>query len=162
MKSGASPRGFGPWREANIVDHGNGLEWVIKLVSGDSKPRHLCRWHIEEANTQPVFQTSITSVLGKDSKVVIRGCAIGETRGSWTRSARSSAWCARCWHPTSSQEYDSRGGTAREGFFDFGFFDLCARDVAIPRVPLRGTVPGNPEYISFQAATNLSVSISST
>ena len=67
VRTQSEPRGFGPWGEVNIVDHGNAVEWVIKLVSKDTAVRHLRRWHVEDAAAQPAFKTPIDSVLDKNS-----------------------------------------------------------------------------------------------
>jgi hypothetical protein len=121
VRTQSDPRGFGPWGEVNIVDHGNALEWVIKLVSADTASRHLRRWHVAEAAALPQFKTPIPS-LDKDSTVVIRGCAIGKDQGLVDEIRNLFGGVCKVLAPKHLQEYDSRGGTAREGFFEFFHF----------------------------------------
>lgn len=139
LRTQSEPRGFGPWGEVNIVDHGNAVEWVIKLVSGDKAVQHLRRWHVEEAAAQPRFQTQISS-LDKDSTVVIRGCAIGKDQGLLDEIRKMFGGVCKVLAPKHLQEYDSRGGTAREGFFEVLHFYSTAGPANGP-----ATVPSDAE-----------------
>ncbi len=118
LRTQAEPRKFGPWGEVNIVDHGNAVEWVIKLVSGDAKPRHLRRWDLEDANKLAQFQTPISSVLDKSSTLVIRGCAIGNDKGLLDEIRKMFGGACKVLAPKHLQLYDSKSGVAREGFFE--------------------------------------------
>jgi hypothetical protein len=122
LRTESAPRGFGPWGEVNIVDHGNAVEWVIKLASSDKNLQHLRSWHVADAAAKPPFQPPITSVLDSNSTVVIRGCAIGRDKGLLDEIRKLFGGQCKVLAPKFLQEYAVQGSTARESFFEFFHF----------------------------------------
>ena len=122
LRTQSTAAGFGPWGEANAVSHGNAVEWVIKLEPGDANARHLRKWHVEEAAKDPRFAPVITAALDKDSKFVIRGCAIGNDQGLLDQVRILFGGACTVLAPKFLQFYETKGATARESFFEFFHF----------------------------------------
>lgn len=131
LRTQAAARGFGPWGEANIVSHGNAVEWVILPFAG-AKSVHLRRWDIKDLRTDARFSPSISSQLTTDSKLVIRGCAIGNDQGLLDEIRALFGGQTTVFAPKFLQFYEMKvtpptatqpGSTvARESFFEFFFF----------------------------------------
>lgn len=121
LRTQADARGFGPWGEANIVSHGNATEWVI-LPFAKAPSVHLRWWDINELQSDPRFTSSITAQLTKDSRLVIRGCAIGSDKRLLDEVRKLFGGQVTVFAPKFLQFYETKGGVAREGFFEFFFF----------------------------------------
>ena len=121
LRTQGEPRGFGQWGEANIVSHGNATEWVILPFTGATK-RHLRFWDIEDLRKDPRFQPNIAAQLTTDSRVVIRGCAIGNDQRLLDQIRALFGGQTTVFAPKFLQFYFTQSGVSRESFFEFFFF----------------------------------------
>jgi hypothetical protein len=121
LRTQAAARGFGPWGEANIVSHGNATEWVITPFPGAPSP-HLRWWDIKDLQAKSQFTPAIDKQLTTDSKLVIRGCAIGNDTRLLNEIRRLFGGQTTVFAPKFLQFYQVTGTVARESFFEFFFF----------------------------------------
>jgi hypothetical protein len=117
----ADARGFGPWGEVNIVDHGNEFEWAVKLFASDTAVSHVHTKDLKKNRSDPRFAGAIPSLDGT-SRIIIRGCSIGNDQALLDEIRDLFGGKSSVFAPKFIQVYITSGDTARETFMDMFFF----------------------------------------
>jgi hypothetical protein len=117
----ADSGGYGSWGEANVVNHGNEFEWIVKLYHADRNVRHVHTADLAELSSDTRIFGAIPS-LDDQSKVVIRGCAIGQDQALLDQIREVFGGDATILAPKYIQVYMEDSSGAREGFMETFFF----------------------------------------
>ena len=125
LRTAVEARGFGPWGDVNIVSHGNEFEWIVALFKSGGVS-HVHTKDVVQARGDQRFSESITSQIDDKSRVIIRGCAIGNDQALLDEIRLLFGGQAPVLAPKFLQTYftDSSSGTTtgREAFFETFFF----------------------------------------
>lgn len=115
-------RGYGPWGEINIVNHANEFQWIIRLFANDQNVRRLGIKEIKEAQNDIRFQAALRTQLDEQSKVVIRGCVLGNDQPILDEIRKLFGGKAMLFAPKYVQAYSTQNGIPRESFWEQFFF----------------------------------------
>ena len=117
----ADARGYGPWGQVNIVSHGNEFEWIVQLFKSDKGVRHVHTKDLKAVSSDPRLSGPIPS-LDKDSRVVIRGCSLGNDQALLDEIRKVFGGEAVVLAPKFPLVYGIIDGKSREGFMKAFFF----------------------------------------
>jgi hypothetical protein len=117
----ADAGGFGPWGEVNVVNHGNEFEWIVKLFGSAKGVSHVHTQDLDKLRSDPRIFGPIPS-LDDTSRVIIRGCAIGNDQSLLDAIRDVFGGDATILAPKFIQIYATSGKISREGFMEMFFF----------------------------------------
>jgi hypothetical protein len=119
--------GEGRWGEVNIVSHANTNQWIIRLFAGRrERVRHIDVNVLNQHGHEARLQALDAAVADNNTRIVIRGCVIGNNQALLDRIRQLFGNQARVYAPKYLQSYEwyrrGRERTQREYFKEFFFF----------------------------------------
>jgi hypothetical protein len=142
----------------DVVSHGNHEEWIVAPFHARRNARtpHLTRDAVaEHATDERWLPPPDSSQLDERSRVVLRGCVIGNNQELMDEIRSVFGGAATLLAPRYLQLYDSHTQPPREGFWEQFFLAVAARELPPPAVLAERFAAEFPGRLSEEEAARL-------